>query len=268
MSTTHYCFLKSSSVSLILGVLIILSGSEIKNYFWILKKNKRCICCLSNNKYAAFCCCAAVEVCLSGEQKGTPVLWVLLCPWTCPYLLLVNQCWRWFMRFLYRLAQLDSEVIHIFQELTLVKRTGPLLMSRLPKLHQGHCPRPLFGKGLWQWFSKLLRLVSVRTKSWQESELYRLVQQSFLKTCYKIWKKWSNFKRKWIIGATAARCWQACENWGVAWQILLNHSLCEWKKHLELKNCLPSHRISLTEDYFLLYQPKMNSWLSREVLLW
>lgn len=158
--------------------------------------------------------------------------------------------------------------MHIFQELIPVKRKGLLLTSCLPKLHRGHCLWPVFGKGLWQWFSKLLRLVSLGTKSWQESKLYLPVQQSFLKMCYKIRKKWSNFKRKWIIGAVAARCWQACENWGAAWQILLNHSFCEWKKHLELKNRLSSHRISLTEDYLLLYQAKMNSWLSGEVLLW
>lgn len=101
----------------------------------------------------------------------------------------------------------------------------------LPKLHWGRCPWPLFDKGLWQ-FSKLLRLVSLGTKSCQESELYLPLQQLVWKLCYKIRKKWSSFKSKWIIGAMAARCWRARENWGAAWQILLNHSFWEWKKAL------------------------------------
>lgn len=157
-----------------------------------------------------------------------------------------------------------------FKNLRWLREQGCTLTTRLPKLHGGRCPWPLFDKGSWQWFSKLLRLGSLGTKSYQESELYLPVQQLVWKLCYKIRKKWSNSKSKWIIGAMAARCWRARENWEPAWQMILNHSFCEWKKALGvcfLRFHLPSHRISLIEDYFLLCQPKMNSWLSREVLL-
>lgn len=103
---------KSSSLFLLFTVLIILSSSERNNYLWIIKREQKYISCLSNVKYTAFCCCAAVVVCLTGKEKGTSVLWVLLCPRTCPYHLVVDQYWRWLMRFSYQLAQLDSEATH------------------------------------------------------------------------------------------------------------------------------------------------------------
>lgn len=163
----------------------------------------RCVCLVNRRVHLSGGCYSALEL-------ASPFLWCIS---------VGGGSWDFHIVLLSSIQKSCTSVRN-----SLVMRTGLLLTSGLPKVHRGCCPWPLLGRGLWQWFSKLLTLVSLGTKSQQESELYLSVQESFWKMCYKMRKKWNNFKGKWIIGAMAARCWQARENWGAAWQILLSHS--------------------------------------------
>lgn len=154
-----------------------------------------CVCLINRNAHF----CGASLPLNSSLPSGKPVLEV------------VHEVFRSSFS-----AQLDAEATPMFQESYRLKSMGLLIMLPLPELPRGYCPWPFFGEGLWQWFSKSLRLVSLGTKSWQESELYLPVQQSVVKMCYRIRKKWSNFKRK-RLGAMAAESWQVCRIWGATW---------------------------------------------------
>lgn len=133
-STIHYCFSKSFFVFPIFTMLIVMSCLKIKNYFWNFIFFNR-MYCLSKTYHTAFCCCAAVVLYLSGKQKGlnkkvhlhrvgaSLSLKSSLSSSGESLLEVFNEI------FSYHFAQFESEVVHISQELILVKRTGLHLNS-------------------------------------------------------------------------------------------------------------------------------------------
>lgn len=167
---------------------------------------------LSKTYHTVFYCCAAVVLCVSGKQKGLNRR-VLLCVGASLSLnSSVSSSGKSVLEVLHEifhttLLSLIQKSCICIKNLGWLREQGCTLTARLPKLHGGRCPWPRFDKGLWQWFSKLLRLVSLGTKSCQESELYLPLQQLVWKLCYKIRKKWSNSKKAsellelWLPGA-------------------------------------------------------------------
>lgn len=133
-------------------------------------------------------------------------MWVLLCPWIHPYLLLDESVLEVLCEIFYTtlLSLIQKSCIYL-KNLCWLREQGCTLTVPLPKLHWGCCSWPLLIKVCHSDFQSYWDLWA-----WEQSPARKAgcicPYSSWFGNCYKIRKKWSSFKSSkllelWLPGA-------------------------------------------------------------------